>query len=526
MPGPPQIGNGCDVDGSIDIINECNFLKLVWTAGNDNGRIELISKKNISFQKTNEEDFIIKNNEDTIYLKYSEINQEQPKGHNNITELFDILLMWLCLDSKVNPADTRTDSFGRTRVSHCINLLHSYFRYKINKILFNTKINGLATVLQSINPTPAAYLKTTTTGIVGINNDKAILQSKIYLPFQSDSSMYIVIGATIRTTKTANFNTARVGYFDDAFDKDVAADIGGSGVFFELGPDGTAYACIRKFISGAQIDTKVPQQDWVFDTMDGSGASKDNIDFTKPQLYCFEIEMSSSRIRLGFNINGGIVWAHQFVNYNLIDQSQLFNYSLPIRAELLNFSGSDNIQQAAEMHIFSVSGEACGNVNASDHNMQSNPYIFALNTSEVGTINLNGSGDHISAITIRLKYDNCRGIIWPRQISLDNENGSAILWRLILNPTYDGPLVYFDNGERSIVEYSLTQRNLTFNANTHILATGYVSSQYSQQIPAIIKSFGISSTIEGNIRDELSLSIEYVRGQSKVRGILCWTETY
>jgi len=64
----------CDVNNSIDIINECNFLKLVWTAGDDAGRIELLSKRNMTFQKTNENDFWIRDQSHTTYLKYSEIN--------------------------------------------------------------------------------------------------------------------------------------------------------------------------------------------------------------------------------------------------------------------------------------------------------------------------------------------------------------------------------------------------------------------------------------------------------------------
>jgi len=393
-------------------------------------------------------------------------------------------------------------------------------------MLFSKKEVDLGTCTHSINPTPAIYLNTTTTGAQGVNNDKVVFQSSQYLNFQTNSTIYVSVGATLRTTLTSAFNTARIGYFDDAFDKDVAADVNGSGVYFQLSADGIAYVGIRNFVSGTQVDTLVDQANWNFDTMDGSGASKDDIDFTLPQVYVFEVEMASSRIRLGFNVNGGVVWAHQFVNYNVTDESQLFSYNLPIRAELQNSATGTDIQGAAEMHLYSLSGEACGNLNASDYGLTSNPLNFSANTPDTSSVSINSAGEHKSIISVRLKTIYNRGLIWPKQLGIDNENGSALLWRLILNPIFTGdPHIWNSVADLSIAEYSLEGPDITIGTNTVVLSSGYISSQYNQNISALEKSYPLHSSIDGLTSDIVTFSIQYVRGVAKVRGSLSWLET-
>jgi hypothetical protein len=514
----------CNVDQSVQIYNECNYYKFVWTSGDDTGRIDYIPKKDAVLQQVNTDEFWIRSEDHTLYLKYSEIDQTQPTDHTTQDQLMNILLRWACIDDSNDPGDTGKDSFGRTRVAHCVNLFNAQYRYDAQPLLYNTLLTAGGTVAQSTTPAPATYLDTTTTGSAGANTDRAVFQTKEYLPYQADSTMYVVIGATLRTVKVVPFNTTRLGYFDDANDKNISADIGGSGAFFELDPDGTVYAVLRKFLSGTQSDVKVAQADWNLDQMDGTGASLVNIDFTKAQLYCFEFEMNSSRVRLGFNINGGVVWAHQFLIYNLLDEPTLFNYTLPIRAEIVNSAGLTDTQVAGHMHIYSESADLCGNTNSSNNGYNSNPFNFCEMSKIDCPAILHTLGDHRPLIAIRMKKTLCRASIWPKRIDIDNETGAMVLWRLILNPTGLTP-TWTNVSSNSFAEFSTIDNNVTIGSNSVVLACGYTSTTFTKDVEDLFDTFGLHASIDGNTPDVLALTVEYVRGSGRVRGSLSWIET-
>jgi len=543
MPGPAQTGNGCNVDESVQVYNDCNFLKFVWTSGDDSGRVDYFNKKNVTIQQTNTNEFWIRDNDHTLYLKYSEIDTTQPTDHTTQNEFIDILLKWACLEGQVDDGTPQVIS------KHCVNLFHAQYRYDLQPLLFNTYIgttdasplNGAPTIEHRTTTSAAVYLDTTvSTNTDLVNNQHLIYQTKAYMPYQADSRMYVVIGATIRTTLAVQHNIARIGYFDDKDDKDVAADIGGSGIFYELRADGLMYACIRTYdsLGDTQTDTCIVQSDWNLDQMDGTGASLYNLDFTKAQLYAFEIEMNSSRIRLGFVVKGNVIWAHQFVNVNVVSEPQLFNYSLPIRMELINSGPSpldcDNILPSevtgnASMEIYSTSADLCGNLNPSPDAYQTNPFNYCINSQiDCATI-LHQSGDHRPLIAIRLDPTKSRGTIWPNQIDIDNETGVMVLWRLILNPGGLTP-TWSSVSPNSFAQVSTVDNSVTiiddteFNSSV-VLACGYMSTTFTKNVSDIFKNFGLHASIDGATPDVLALTVEYVRGSARVRGTLSWVET-
>ena len=403
-------------------------------------------------------------------------------------------------------------------------------------------INGTPVIEHRTTTSAAVYMDTSTSTISpsSSNNQHLIYQTKAYMPYQADSRMFVVVGATMRTTLVVNHNVARIGYYDDKEDKDVAADEGGSGIFFELRADGLMYACIRTYDSAGdvQTDTCVVQSDWNLDQMDGSGASAYSLDFTKAQLYAFEIEMNSSRIRLGFVVKGNVVWAHQFVNVNVVSEPQLFNYSLPIRAELIN-SGPipldcGNILAAevtgdASMEIYSTSADLCGNLNSSDESLQSNPFNYCINSKLDCATVLHTLNDHRPLIAIRLDPTKSRATIWPKQIDIDNETGAMVLWRLILNPTGLTP-GWASVGPNSFAQYSTSDNDVTIGVSGEsdssvILACGYMSTTFTKDVANLFKTFGLHASIDGNTPDVLALTVEYVRGSARVRGTMSWVET-
>jgi len=61
----------------------------------------------------------------------------------------------------------------------------------------------------------------------------------------------------------------------------------------------------------------VEQADWNLDPLDGSGPSGLNLDVTKSQIMLMDLQfLGMGRVRVGFDIGGKVVYAHEFLNAN------------------------------------------------------------------------------------------------------------------------------------------------------------------------------------------------------------------
>lgn len=521
----------CDVDLSVQIYNECNYFKLVWTAGDDSGRIDYIPKATAIIQAINTDEFFIRDNDHTIYLKYSEISQATPAGHANLIQLLNVLTAWACTE----------DATGATRISTCINLFNAQFRYDAQPILFSNLITQtdaidgdastgfVGTVAHNVNPA-AVVLNTFYPGTDPLppffpypSDQHVIYQSKPYMPYQADSILVINIGGILRTVAAVDYNVARIGYYDDVNDKDITADIGGSGVYFQVDAAGIVSIGRRTFNTGTQVDTLVAQSAWNLDTLDGTGSSGYTLDITKTQIFYFDIEMNGGRIRYGFNIQGTVTYVHQLLVTNTLAEATLFNYSLPIRAELINSSpGGDTIVQGeAQMEIYSTSVDLCGNSNLTSPTY---PFNYTINSELDCPKILNTSGQHRPLISIRLNPTKSRATIWPKRIDIDGETGSVVLWRLILNPTGLTP-TWVDVSTKSFAQYSIIDNDVTIGTDSVVIASGYMSTLFTSDVQDLFTTYGLHASIDGATPDVLSLTVEYVKGNSRTRGTITWVET-
>lgn len=523
----------CDVDESVEIYNDCNFLKLVWVAGDDTGRIDYIPKNNVRIQKNNTNEFSLYYESYETNLQYSEISTTSPLGHTTIDQLLTILSKWICTE------DAQTSA--STRISTCINLFNAQFRYDDQPILFNKLTSSTdpndgvggtgstPTVTHNVNPS-AVFLNTFYPGTDPANDNfpypsdqLAVYQTKPYMPYQSDSLLIVTISALIRTVKVVDHNVARIGYFDDANNKDVNADIGGSGVFFQLNADGVLNVGRRKYDTGAQVDELFAQSAWNLDKLDGSGTSGVVLDTTKILIFYFDMEMNGGRIRYGFNIGGSIIYCHEILIANTEVTPTLFNYSLPIRAELQNSSpgGDGVIQGDAQMNIYSTSVDLCGNSNSIT---PSNPFNYTMHSIAKCARILAKVGDHRPLLSIRLDPTKSRATIWPKRIDIDCKTGTIVLWRLILNPTGLTP-TWQSVSNKSFAQYSTNDNSVSIGADSVVITSGYTSSLFSSDVQDLFNTYGLYSNIDGTEPDVLSLTVEYVQGNSKARGTISWQET-
>jgi hypothetical protein len=98
----------------------------------------------------------------------------------------------------------------------------------------------------------------------------------------------------------------------------------------------------RSGVTGVPVDVEVPQANWNIDKMDGTGLSSINLDWTKDQFLVIEMQwQGDGRVRMGFFVNGRIIYAHAFNFSNTLDDVFMSTPSLPARGEILNVDGTN-----------------------------------------------------------------------------------------------------------------------------------------------------------------------------------------
>jgi len=501
----------CIPAGSVSIYNDgLNYIRFEWTGGMDDGRKDYFRKNAITIQQVDNTNWWIRENRHTVYLQYADVSTDNPTGHRTLPQLISIIMSWTAVSpEEALGAITGYDSTNKLRISCSYNLFNTQFRYDTQPLLFTQLLTGSATVTHNVNY--SAVNLATTSG----SSDKAVFQTKEYMPYHAGNDIFIIIGALITSNISTTNNIKRWGYFDDVNDK-TGTDIGGCGVFFQLnGTTGVISLNWRKFDSGSQVDISVPQAQWNLDTLDNNSISSNHLDLTKSNLFCFKIQVNGGLIMAGVNINGTVTWAHQFYVSNTIAGPTLFNHSLPVRIESKNTGASSS----STTIVYSASVDLEGS-----SQIPLNPFNYNMNSNASCPVILENVGDHRPLISISLQPLYCRASIWPRSISVNSETGMMCFWRLILNATGLTP-TWTNVGFNSYTRYSTNDQTVTIGTDSVILKSGYLSTYDTLNVSDIFENVGLHCDITGTIPDILTLSVEYVRGAAKVRGSISWQES-
>lgn len=215
------------------------------------------------------------------------------------------------------------DAFSRLRVSDTTSLFDSSFKYDLRPLLFYTNTIAGATITHDYNR--AAAVMTVDTGATS----KAQIQSKLYIRYVPAKSQFIamtqVIGAAVANV------VKRIGYFDDR-----------DGIYLEQnGITDTAF-CIRTSTSGTPSDSnRVAQQNWNLDKLDGTGPSRIKLDLSRSQILIIDFQwLGMGRVRVGFDIDGQIIYCHEFLNANNLAVPYMQTSNLPVRWEIFNIGTS------------------------------------------------------------------------------------------------------------------------------------------------------------------------------------------
>lgn len=295
----------------------------------------------------------------------------------------------------------------------------------------------------------------------------------------------------------------RVGYYD-----------GYNGIYFE-NSGGTLNFVIRSNVTGTPTNTVIPQSSWNIDKLDGTGSSGITLDTTKVQLLVIDFEwLGTGRVRVGFDINGTIRYAHQFLNANVLTSVYMSSPNLPCRYEITNSSSASA----------STLEQICTTV-ISEGNIQPEGQLFSVDRGVSVLAAVNNAALY-PLVSIRLDNNKPGATITPNTFNINcTTSNNNYKWALILNPTVAGTdAAVWTPITNSAVQYDVSRTTTNTLTGGTVIASGYgVSGIVVSQDFNSISTLGLDLT---NISDQLVLAVQNVAaaGSDSFVAALSWRE--
>jgi hypothetical protein len=353
------------------------------------------------------------------------------------------------LSNKIGFADTGAlDAFSRLRVSQPSTLFESTFNYDLQPLLYE-QITSNGSIAHDASNSCADLSISANTGL-------AALQSYQWIRYQPGKSQIVLLTFTFGSASTNV--TRRIGLFS-ATNSGATVTIA-DGIFLEQ----TASAVNLRIVnSGTRDDQTVAQGGWNLDTLNGTGASGITLDLSKSQILVIDFQwLGVGRVRMGFDIDGEIIYAHEFLNANVATDVYMRTATLPIRAELTTSAAA-----SATMSFICSSVVSEGGVD----NVLG--YSFASgNTVTAG----NGTRTHIMSIQPKLTFN---GTVNRSRFALDSvevvvTGNSPVLWELCIGQALTGGSFGDVNATYSGMQVDTTA-SLSGNPSI-VMQSGYVAA--------------------------------------------------
>lgn len=397
----------------------------------------------------------------------------------------------------IKGADSPTiDAFGRLRVSNPNAIFDCQFTYNLATLTFESVTNGTGAAVAHDATNRMALMTFASTPTGG----KAFLQSYKYIHYQPGRSQQIYL--------TFNF----LGGVADVI-KFAGYSDGTNGVEFQL--NGTTKQFVLYSDTG-NGDQTIVQSSWNLDKLDGTGASGLTLDTTKVQILVIDLQaLYSGRVRVGFDIGGVVIYAHQFLAANVITTPYIQTANLPIRVGM-TCTGT----------VSTTMNFICSTVQSEGGLQELEGRTFAVEgTATAG----NGTRTHIISLRPKTTYNSIANriefILNALNILVTGNN--PVLWELCIGQSITGASYADVNATYSGFEVS--SAGSLSGSPTLVLGSGYcAATAVSQQAVAtqILSNYPISLDAAGAVRANgtLTLLVTGIGSTSACRASLLWRE--
>jgi hypothetical protein len=287
----------------------------------------------------------------------------------------------------------RTDMFGRIKTSEGYVLFDSSHRYNENGDFDDITANG-ASVTHIANQSSSALTVTTASG------SKVLRETKKVFPYQPGKSLQVLQTFVFAPPQT-NLRQ-RAGYF-------------GRQNGFYLEQDGTNVYFVKRSY------TRIPQNEWNIDPLNGNGPSDIALDLTKAQIMFSEFEwLGAGSVRMGFAIDGYFIICHQFNHANVIDSTYMTTATLPVRYEIENLGTTASSSTMKQICISIISNGG---------------YFKSVNAHHAIRPTATVSTDYYPLVAIRMASNRTDSVIVPGSVDVSATTNADFDYALIRNPT-------------------------------------------------------------------------------------------
>ena len=397
-------------------------------------------------------------------------------------------------------ADDWSDAFGRLRVSNPFTLFESSFTYDIQPILYEAVQTTSGTVVHN------ATARAATLTAAGTSGSLAALQSRQYIPYEKGKSQLVKItfefGAAVANVRR------RAGYFDAS-----------NGFYLEQTAAGLSFVR-RSVASGTLVNTSIAQADWNLDKLDGTGSSGITFDATKAQILVIDGQwLGVGRVRMGFNIDGGTVYCHEWLHANRHDVAPYTQtFSLPIRWEIESTATS----AGATFKAVCAEVESEGGVNS--------PNGFNFSAANVANVTTSTTRAHLLSIRPATQYPAASGLS-NRTFTIPTEVAAfAASESVLVEVFYDSTLTggtWTRANANSAIEYGLGQTIATpgIPVSSFFVGAGSGPKVSAAGSAGISDSYPLVLDISGANPKALTLAVTAITGTTgTARGSIGWKE--
>ena len=406
--------------------------------------------------------------------------------------------------TKIGYSDTGSlDAFSRLRTSNPQTLFSTQCQYNAAPLQMESGNTGTG-----VAPTHSADTRMVALSATA-GSGTSFMQSYEYIPYEPGKSQFIAITGVLGNG-VAN-TTVDVGYFDAS-----------NGVIFRQNGTTNLQLILRTSTGGSVSDTNiVAQSSWNIDTLDGNGASGINLDVTKAFILIIDLQfLGMGRVRVGFDIDGVIYYAHEFLNANNLAVPYMQTATLPIQMLLTASSSADT--KTCYFKCATVASEGGDELSVKG---------FQFSTPEASVTAGSGTRTHLITIRPKTTFNSItnRETFILNDINIAVTGSNTVYWELVLGATFSVAPTYANvNTTNSAYEYATGG---TFSSLTGgiVIASGYtvasastktgIAAKVSQRYPITLNRAGAVRTL-----GTLTLLVTGIGGTSATRGSINFSE--
>lgn len=383
--------------------------------------------------------------------------------------------------------DEQKDAFGRLKIAEPFTIFDNSLTTELSDTLFWSElINGTA----STNYVEAQSHKGMS---VAANGDYVVRQTKQRFKYQpAKSHEYFMTGLLGCESDVRK----RIGLVD--YDNKGLATITNTpqnGVFFENINDEYSWNIVKNGV----ITEKATQENWNIDKADGTGQSGFLFDCNTTNIFTCQLEwLGVGVVLVGFAIGAGsVIYVHAFQHASVPGFVDVYmrTANLPVSYEITSLGSAGSMKAICSSVISGGGFNPIGHTNA------------AQNSNTVAV----SSGITELLVGIRLKEDSFEYTVEPTQLSILSTNNGNTLWKLLINPTYTGTVIWSDL-DNSEVQYAENNGNEVLT-NGIVIASGSFANNTDSLNEAIETSLKIGKSLAG-VRDELWLVVTALGNES------------